>query len=865
MKKSGKRILSFILTAVMVFALLPVFGKPMLVKAETTPTSNHAHGAYADKTCSEHAGWSEISSQADLKTLCEGGGNGYLKDSINVTETINVSSGKEVSICLNGYSITKNSDNEVFCVEGTLNLFDEVNKSGKITHEPKYKGTGLNVKKGTFNMYGGKISENTSTNDDGGGVYVNEGTFNMYGGEISENTAKDNDDSRTSDDGGGVYVYKGTFNMYGGEINNNKAHNDGGGVYENKGIINMYGGKIYKNEANYSGDGGGVYAEEGTFNMYEGEISENTAKDNDDSLTSENGGGVYVDKGTFNMYGGKIHNNEANDDGGGVFLNESSSFMMNGGKIYKNTSNNSLSDGVFTYGTFTMIGGEIKNNFVISMGEAFITDEESISQIIIYKSHSKIFFKSNDSNAKTSILIFEKYKNTKLAPNRFINPGYDFVEWKTSDEGNETSYANEAQINRDSDLTLYAQWKANSYTVKFDANGGSGTMKDMNRLYDDGSALTENEYSLDSYAFKEWNTKEDGTGKAYKDEYEGNLSSTDGDTVTLYAQWEKLYKITPTNDGNGTATASASEGKKGTVITVSATPNDGYIFANWEVVSGGVSLTDATSASTTFTLGTEDVEVKANFEELPPNEYSVTVNADANGSTSASVNSGIEGTEVTITATANDGYKFAGWQVVSGGVTLADASATTTTFNIIKENIVIKATFEEIIKEPQPGSSEPAEPSAQEPDPDPDIPEKDWLDDLRLQLRIADELGGPQTVEYSGDFALSYDIMLYLVEHPDITLIYTVTYEGVEYTITIPGGSAIADPNIPWYGPLWLLANYGGDKVPEVLAGSGKYTVVAGDTLSGIAEKFNTTVEELAKKNGIKDPNYIIVGQVIVY
>ena len=120
-------------------------------------------------------------------------------------------------------------------------------------------------------------------------------------------------------------------------------------------------------------------------------------------------------------------------------------------------------------------------------------------------------------------------------------------------------------------------------------------------------------------------------------------------------------------------------------------------------------------------------------------------------------------------------------------------------------------------------------------------------------------------MEYSGDFALSYDIMEYLKEHTDITLVYHVTYEGVTYTVTIPAGGAIADSNISWYGPLWLLANYGGDNVPEVLAGSGKYTVVAGDTLSGIAAKFNTSVEYLAQKNGIKDPNYIIVGQVIVY
>ena len=43
MKKNGRRILSFILTAVMIFALLPVIGKPMVVKAEDTPAEHVAH------------------------------------------------------------------------------------------------------------------------------------------------------------------------------------------------------------------------------------------------------------------------------------------------------------------------------------------------------------------------------------------------------------------------------------------------------------------------------------------------------------------------------------------------------------------------------------------------------------------------------------------------------------------------------------------------------------------------------------------------------------------------------------------------------------------------------------------------------
>ncbi|SDJ64949.1 Listeria/Bacterioides repeat-containing protein [Lachnospiraceae bacterium G41] len=375
------------------------------------------------------------------------------------------------------------------------------------------------------------------------------------------------------------------------------------------------------------------------------------------------------------------------------------------------------------------------------------------------------------------------------------------------------------------DKEFYANWTPNPYTVVFDANGGSGNMLNMDRIYDDGLALTENAYSFEAHSFNGWNTKSDGTGTAYKDKYLGNLSITAGEVVTLYAQWDDVvYTINATNDGNGTATVSDDTGIKGTTITVTAIPNDGYKFAGWEVVSGSVSLTDAKSSLTTFTLGAENAVVKATFEEITKEPQSGSMEPTKPG-------------------------------------TPEEPTNPTT-----PEEPSEPGTPEEF-KTPE----EPTEPGTEDltdletENPEEEIPAKDWLDDLRLQLQIAAELTGPQTVKYSGDFALSYDIMLYLVEHPDITLIYTVTYEGVDYTITIPGGKAIADPNIPWYGPLWLLANYGGDNVPEVLAGSGRYTVVAGDTLSGIAAKFNTTVEELVRKNGIENPNYIIVGQVIVY
>lgn len=84
--------------------------------------------------------------------------------------------------------------------------------------------------------------------------------------------------------------------------------------------------------------------------------------------------------------------------------------------------------------------------------------------------------------------------------------------------------------------TFYAGWKANDYSVKFDANGGSGTMDNESMTYDTAKDLTSNSFTHAGYTFAGWNTKADGTGTAYADKASvKNL--TESGTVTLYAQW----------------------------------------------------------------------------------------------------------------------------------------------------------------------------------------------------------------------------------------------------------------------------------------------------------------------------------------
>ena len=80
-----------------------------------------------------------------------------------------------------------------------------------------------------------------------------------------------------------------------------------------------------------------------------------------------------------------------------------------------------------------------------------------------------------------------------------------------------------------------------TYTIRFDANGGAGdAMADMNFTYgDDPVELTANTYTRTANSFTGWNTEADGSGTTYTDgDMVENLTTENGSTITLYAQWE---------------------------------------------------------------------------------------------------------------------------------------------------------------------------------------------------------------------------------------------------------------------------------------------------------------------------------------
>ena len=149
------------------------------------------------------------------------------------------------------------------------------------------------------------------------------------------------------------------------------------------------------------------------------------------------------------------------------------------------------------------------------------------------------------------------------------------------------------------------------------------------------------------------------------------------------------HTITVTTAGGGTASASSTSATAGTEITLTATPNTGYHFKEWQVES----LAGLVITNNKFTMPDSNVAIKAIFEEdspFAPTKHTVTVKTDGNGIAFASPLLAVTGTEITLTATPQIGYHFKGWQVESP----AGLVITNNKFTMPDGNVDVKAIFE---------------------------------------------------------------------------------------------------------------------------------------------------------------------------
>ena len=134
-------------------------------------------------------------------------------------------------------------------------------------------------------------------------------------------------------------------------------------------------------------------------------------------------------------------------------------------------------------------------------------------------------------------------------------------------------------------------------------NDGNGTGKVDVASGVEGDVLALTATPNQGYVFKEWVITE---GVASVKDNSLTLGLTD---VTVKAVFERLYKITITNDENGTAVADYSEAKSGTLVKLTATPKEGYYLKEYQVLAGGITV-----SVDEFVVLENDIEIKAIFE-----------------------------------------------------------------------------------------------------------------------------------------------------------------------------------------------------------------------------------------------------------
>ena len=182
-----------------------------------------------------------------------------------------------------------------------------------------------------------------------------------------------------------------------------------------------------------------------------------------------------------------------------------------------------------------------------------------------------------------TVKVVEKYNV------RYTRTGYKFVGWSTSKTATKATYTGGEQVvmTGKKDVTLYAVWEKEKYTISFNANNGVGGPTQQTKLYGETLTLTTARPTRTggNYVFLGWSTSKTAKTATYKP---GGLFTIDAPT-TLYAVWGEGVKLSfDRNGGSGNAPAAivVMPGEKVTVPSCSI-HRDGYWFMGWATTRGG--------------------------------------------------------------------------------------------------------------------------------------------------------------------------------------------------------------------------------------------------------------------------------------
>ena len=281
------------------------------------------------------------------------------------------------------------------------------------------------------------------------------------------------------------------------------------------------------------------------------------------------------------------------------------------------TTTSSASPYEYSLSVSTYYAGDIKNleagdyRMAVTLnGERYLSEKFTVNYAAAVTTYTVSF----DANGGTGSMgdVTGVSGEYTLPANGFTAPdGKQFKAWSVG--GVEKAVGDKITVT--ANTTVTAVWENTpvvTYTVSFDANGGTGSMGDVTGV--------SGEYTLPANGFTA------PSGKQFKAWSVGGVEKAVGDKITVTANttvtavWEAIeYNVTVTGGtasvGAGTPITKATMGTTVT-LTAGAAPSD-KVFDKWEVVSGGITLADANSATTTFTMPASAVSVKATYKNAP--------------------------------------------------------------------------------------------------------------------------------------------------------------------------------------------------------------------------------------------------------
>jgi uncharacterized repeat protein (TIGR02543 family) len=215
-----------------------------------------------------------------------------------------------------------------------------------------------------------------------------------------------------------------------------------------------------------------------------------------------------------------------------------------------------------------------------------------------------VTFDANGGSGTMSSLPMVAGTAKALTANAFTRTGYTFAGWTTAANGTGTAYTNSQSVTLYADVTLYAKWTANSYTITFNANGGTGTMGTSAIVAGTAKIITANAYTRSNHIFAGWSTVTGVQTVVYTDQQSITLYAN----TTLYAQWTPVYSITyNANTGTGTVPSGATVIAGNSYTLASNTGNlvkGSIAFAGWNTKADGTGATYLAATSFTPTVAT---------------------------------------------------------------------------------------------------------------------------------------------------------------------------------------------------------------------------------------------------------------------